>query len=96
LIFEESIFGPLYKLLDTTVFIHTNFGENILIGGDNMPPKMKFLKTLHGGGILLPVLRLTTGTYVCVIMHSFSEINRTIGGRVMTIQIIQDGHHPPF
>jgi len=43
-IFDESIFGPLHTLREPIVFAHTNFGEDILIGGDDMPPERNFKK----------------------------------------------------
>jgi len=77
LIFEESIFGPLHTLRDPVAFAHTNFGENILIGGDDMPPEWNSKKRSLAAEFYIgfKVDAFTrSGTYVRVIVHNFSKI----------------------
>jgi len=38
-IIEESIFEPFYTSRDPNVYAYTEFGENISIGWEDMPPK---------------------------------------------------------
>jgi len=87
-IFEESVFEPLHTLRDPT-YVHTKFGDDTLIGGGDMPPKRNlrkkrsrittslFLYDVDCAGVVNvdPFSRL--GTYVCVIMHNFSEIKQS-------------------
>jgi len=91
------MFGPLHTLQDPIVFAHTNFGENILIGGDDMPPE-QIRKTLRGGGILFSGLRLMLSLVQgpmfvssCIISAKSDNLQPSYG-----IQIIQDGRHPQF
>jgi len=79
LTFDESIFGTLHTLRDPIVFAHANFGENILIAMD-MPPECNSKKAPWGrnstsGFKVDAFTRL--GTYVCIIMHDFSEIGQS-------------------
>jgi len=37
------------------IYVHSKYGEDILIGGTDMPAKTEFENTPTGGGILLPV-----------------------------------------
>jgi len=56
-------------LEDPIFYLHTKFGEDILIGGGDMPPKLNSKHT-SGGGIPLPVAILTSvllrGRPMCV------------------------------
>jgi len=36
---EENVFGPLRRLEDPIIYVHTKFGEDSFIGGGDMPPK---------------------------------------------------------
>jgi len=62
-IFEEGVHGPFHMLQDLIFYLHTEFVEDILIGAVDMPPKRNLEKTPHGGGILLPVSRLTPDVF---------------------------------
>jgi len=75
-IFEESIFEPLQTLWDPIVFTHTNFGENILIGSDDMPPKRNLKKRplateFYSGSQVYQ--GSPSGTFMCVILQNFSR-----------------------
>jgi len=39
LYFQKKIFGPIHTLWDPILYEHTKFGEDTLIGGEDMPQK---------------------------------------------------------
>jgi len=76
--------------VDSIFYVHTKFSEDILISDRD---KNEFEKTPPGGRILLPVPTLTCSFFVDLRMCHQAKFqrNQTTGGRVMVIQIIQDG-----
>jgi len=91
-IMEESVFGPFSTFWDPIICVHTKFGEDILIDGEDILPN-KIRKNA-------PWRRISTSgsnfdaispaaTFVCVIVQNFSlRVGIT---KLMVISIIDIG-----
>jgi len=73
------------------------FGEDSLIGGGDMPLKRNLKKLLLAPEFYIRFhgwrLHAFGDLHMCT--HAKFQLNRTSGGQIMAIQIIQDGHCSP-